>query len=84
MSNQPLGLSAELGALIPFTTKPFLILSSKILNPESIKQSVRSQIINGFLKSGLSVPYFSIDSLKVILGNGGCVTSLSEYSLKIS
>ena len=44
-----------------------LTLLQKALNPESMKHSVRVFIISGFLKSGLSVPYFSIESLYFIL-----------------
>ena len=40
----------------------WVIDSANILNPESIKISVTSDISIGFLKSGLSVPYLDIDS----------------------
>ena len=40
------------------------------LNSEFLKHSVTSCIIKGFLKSGLSIPYFSIASLYGIRTNG--------------
>ena len=66
------------------TTAPLSICSLKALNvtPSCKKAWVTSHISKGFLKSGLSVPYFNIASLYVILGNGFEVISQSENSLK--
>ena len=50
----------------------------------SLNSLVKSIIISGFLKSGLSVPYLSIDSLYGILTNGFVETSLSLNFLKTS
>ena len=48
----------------PFSTIiAFIVLSLNALNSVSLNISVASCIISGFLKSGLSIPYFSIASL---------------------
>ena len=63
--NHEFGLDA-----IPSTAIPRMVEFMNGLNVVSLKQSVKSIISNGFLKSGLSVPYFSIASLYGILLNG--------------
>ena len=60
-----------LGAGIAKTIEPLTILSANNLNDESLKISVTSDKINGFLKSGLSLPYFLRDSSNVICSKGG-------------
>ena len=56
---------------IALTIDPDFTNFLKISNFTSslVNIDVRSHISNGFLKSGLSVPYFSNASLNVILGN---------------
>ena len=65
LSKNDLGLSATLCAAIPLTTAPLIICSLNALKVtlSCKKASVTSQISKGFLKSGLSVPYFNIASL---------------------
>ena len=63
-----------LGAGIAITIDPFSILSANNLNDEPLKISVTFDNNKGFLKSGLSFPYFSKLSLYVIFWNGGFVT----------
>ena len=50
----------------------------------SAKKSVKSQIMSGLRRSGLSEPYFIMDSAYVIRRNGLSVTFLSEKVLKVS
>ena len=60
----------------PFSTNiAFIVFSLKALNSVFSNNFVTSCIINGFLKSGLSLPYFSIASLYGIRGNGVFVIS---------
>ena len=65
LSKNFLPCSAPFGITIAFT-----VLSLNALKSEFSKIVVTSWIINGFLKSGLSIPYFSIASLYGILTNG--------------
>ena len=66
------------------TTNPFSILSLKTVNVEAAKISVTSMISIGLRKSGLSLPYLSIDSVYGILTKGGLETFLLLNLLKIS
>ena len=66
-----LDCSAQFGTIIAFTSFPL-----KPLNSEFSKHSVTLFITSGFLKSGLSEPYFSIASLYGILTNGA--SSISQ------
>ena len=61
-----------LGAGIALTIAPLLICFLNIFNLISaeLNKSVTSEIYKGFLKSGLSVPYCNIASLKEIFLNG--------------
>ena len=52
------------------TTIIFIVFSLNALKSEFLNNFVPSCIISGFLKSGLSIPYFSIASLYGILING--------------
>ena len=55
----------------PFgTTIAFIVFPSNALKSEFSKHFVTSWIIKGFLKSGLSIPYFSIASLYGIFTKG--------------
>ena len=65
LSKNFLPCSAPFGTIIAF-----IVLSLKALNSVPSNTLVTSCIINGFLKSGLSLPYFSIASLYGILING--------------
>ena len=68
----------------PFgTTTAFIVLSLNALNSVSLKISVASCIISGFLKSGLSIPYFSIASLYGIFINGPSSTFHVVNFLKV-
>ena len=51
-------------------TIALIVFPLNALNSVFSNTFVTSIIINGFLKSGLSVPYFSIASLYGILSNG--------------
>ena len=75
-SKKLLGLSPTSCALI---TRTIIFLNA--LKSKCSKISVTSTISNGFLKSGLSVPYFNITSLYFNLGNGQSFIFLSENSL---
>ena len=67
---------APFGTIIIFTVLPLKALNSVFLNI-----SVASCIISGFLKSGLSIPYFSIASKYGILINGPSSTCQVVFSL---
>ena len=66
------------------TTIAFIVLSLKALNSVFLNTFVTSWIINGFLKSGLSIPYFSIASLYGILTIGPSSTFQFVCSLKVA
>ena len=78
LSKNFLPCSAPLGTTIIFT-----VLSLKALNSVFLNSSVTSCMINGFLKSGLSIPYFSIASLYGILKNGPSSTFQFVNFLKV-
>ena len=59
----------------------FLNISNETSSLEKI--SVISKIINGFLKSGLSVPYFNKLSAYLILGKFSNINFFFENSLKV-
>ena len=61
-------LDPQPGPGIPLTIEPLSIDFAKILKLELVNTSVTSCISRLNLKSGLSFPYFSIESLYVILG----------------
>ena len=64
VANSPILSKNFLPWLLPSgTTITFTVLPLNALKSESLKHSVTSCIIKGFLKSGLSIPYFSIASL---------------------
>ena len=65
LSKNFLPCSAPFGTIIAF-----IVFPSNALKSEFAKHFVTSSIINGFLKSGLSIPYFSIASLYGIFTNG--------------
>ena len=69
------------GPGIARTTAPFSIFFAKMEKLEPRKILVTSQISNGILKSGLSLPNFSIESAKGICRKLGSIT-LSENSSK--
>ena len=73
LSKKLLGFEKVLGAGIAFTIPSFDIISLKIFNFTFSDLNISVTLTNsiGFLRSGLSVPYFSRDSLYLILGNGG-------------
>ena len=71
LSKKLLGLSLVFFVIIHLTTDPDL---TNFLNISNLTSSLKkifviSEIISGFLKSGLSVPYFNIVSSYVIFGN---------------
>ena len=76
-SKKLLGLSPTSCVAITRTT---IFLNA--LNSRFAKISETSTISNGFLKSGLSVPYLSITSSYFNLGNGYILIFLSENCLK--
>ena len=86
LSKKLLGLSFTFGAGIAITLPPFEIIFLNASNDTSSSKNsfVKSDKIIGFLKSGLSVPYLVIASLKVSLGKGNSVTSKFENFLKTS
>ena len=61
LSKKLLGFELVFGTGMAFTIPPFLIISLKIFNFTSVDLNsfVTSISSIGFLKSGLSVPYFS-------------------------
>ena len=70
-SKKLLGLSFVLLVTIARTLDPDLtnFLNISNLTSSLVKISVKSHIVKGFRKSGLSVPYFIIDSSYEIFGN---------------
>ena len=58
-----------------------LMALEKTLKFDSEKISDTSLIINGLRKSGLSVPYISIESLYEMRGNGEPVTAQGSFFL---
>ena len=60
------------GTGIAFTIPPFVMISLKILSLTSLELNILVTSVSsiGFLKSGLSVPYFSRESLYFIRGKG--------------
>ena len=67
----------------PFTFIALTVLSIKGLKVHFLKKSDKSIMNNGFLKSGLSLPYFNIASLYGILGKGYSATFLSENLVNV-
>ena len=71
VANSPILSKNFLPCFAPFgTTIAFIVLFLNALKSEFSNNFVTSWIINGFLKSGLSIPYFSIASLYGIRING--------------
>ena len=60
--NQERDLSAPFGTGMARTTPPLAITPSKKPKPEPMKASVMSAMTRGLRRSGLSLPYLSIDS----------------------
>ena len=84
VANSPILSKNFLPCSAPFgTTIAFIVLSLKALNSEFSNNFVTSLIINGFLKSGLSMPYFSIASLYGIRINGPSSTFQFVNFLKV-
>ena len=69
-SKKLLGFERVLGTGIAFTIPPFAIISLKIFNFTSSDLKIFVTLTSSieFLKSGLSVTYFSRDSFYLILG----------------
>ena len=85
LANSPISSKNFLPCFAPSGTIMYLIvLSLNALNSVYLKQCVASLIINGFLKSGLSIPYFSIASEYGILINGVFTTFQSLFFLNTS
>ena len=74
LSKKLRGLSAVRGAGMARTTPPAATIFAKTAKSEPANTSPTSAITSGLRRSGLSTPYLSMASSKVIRGNGGGVT----------
>ena len=68
LSNKLLVCPSVFGTQIPRTTPPPATTFANTENPESLNISETSAISNGLRRSGLSLPYFNIESSNLIRG----------------